>query len=163
MLSIPIRSTSMVTTAEIVAGAGSMGIEILEQVPNVDVIVCPVGGAGLIAGLALAVKTLRPTVEVHGVGHQLRLIQSRLRSWLSCRCIQGWYFGRWFSRTCGGDISFEVARRHVNDTRNVTEMNIAIAILRLLEHEKAICEAVELQVWLLSYLRSCIANSRVRT
>ena len=53
--------------AEIVAGAGSMGIEILEQVPNVDHVICPVGGAGLIAGLALAVKTLRPSVSVHGV------------------------------------------------------------------------------------------------
>ena len=41
---------------EIIAGAGTQGIEILEQVPNVDVIVCPVGGGGLIAGLALAVK-----------------------------------------------------------------------------------------------------------
>eukprot|EP00960_Hanusia_phi_P049388 759529-Hanusia_phi.AAC.4 len=48
----------------ICAGAGTIGLEILEQVPDVDVIVVPVGGAGLIAGIALAVKTLRPDVQV---------------------------------------------------------------------------------------------------
>ncbi|CAN0406200.1 unnamed protein product, partial [Ectocarpus fasciculatus] len=49
---------------EIVAGAGTMGMEILEQVPDVDYIVVPVGGAGLIAGIALATKTLQPEVKV---------------------------------------------------------------------------------------------------
>lgn len=49
---------------EIIAGAGTMAIEILEQVPDVEVIPIPVGGAGLIAGMSLAVKTLRPDVEV---------------------------------------------------------------------------------------------------
>jgi threonine dehydratase len=44
---------------EIIAGAGSMAIEILEQVPHCDAIVVPVGGAGLIAGISLAIKTLR--------------------------------------------------------------------------------------------------------
>jgi threonine dehydratase len=48
----------------IIAGAGTMGIEILNQVPNVDAIIVPVGGAGLIAGIALAVKTLEPNVKV---------------------------------------------------------------------------------------------------
>ena len=46
---------------------GSVGLEILEQVPNVDAIVVPVGGAGLIAGVALAVKTQKPDVQVIGV------------------------------------------------------------------------------------------------
>lgn len=50
--------------AEICAGAGSMGIEILEQVPKVDVVLVPVGGCGLIAGVSLAVKTLSPETEV---------------------------------------------------------------------------------------------------
>lgn len=49
---------------DIIAGAGTMGIEILNQVPNVDAIVVPVGGGGLIAGIALAVKTLAPNVKV---------------------------------------------------------------------------------------------------
>jgi len=48
----------------IVAGAGTMGIEIVDQVPCVDVVVVPVGGAGLIAGVSCAVKTLKPDVKV---------------------------------------------------------------------------------------------------
>ena len=51
----------------IIAGQGTMGLEILEQVPDVDAIVIPVGGAGLLAGIALAVKTLRPQVRIIGV------------------------------------------------------------------------------------------------
>ena len=45
-------------------GAGTMGVEILEQVPDVDVVLVPVGGAGLIAGVSLAIKSLQPNVEV---------------------------------------------------------------------------------------------------
>ena len=52
---------------EIIAGAGTMGIEIIEDVPCVDTVVVPVGGAGLIAGVACAVKTLKPSVSVFGV------------------------------------------------------------------------------------------------
>ena len=52
---------------EIIAGTGTLGIEMLEQVVNADVIVVPVGGGGLIAGIALAVKTLNPNVRVIGV------------------------------------------------------------------------------------------------
>ena len=49
---------------EIIAGAGTMGIEILHQVPDVDAIIVPIGGGGLIAGISLAVKTLSPNVQV---------------------------------------------------------------------------------------------------
>ena len=52
---------------EIIAGQGTLGLEILDQVPDVEAIVCPIGGGGLIAGLSLAVKTLRPDVQVIGV------------------------------------------------------------------------------------------------
>ena len=52
---------------EIIAGAGTLGVEMLEQVPDADVIVVPVGGAGLIAGVALAAKTLNPKVRLIGV------------------------------------------------------------------------------------------------
>ena len=51
----------------ILAGQGTMGLEILTQVPDVDAIVIPVGGGGLIAGVAVAVKTLKPDVKIIGV------------------------------------------------------------------------------------------------
>jgi threonine dehydratase len=51
----------------VIAGAGTIGIEIIEDVPSVDVVVVPVGGAGLIAGISCAVKTLKSDVTVFGV------------------------------------------------------------------------------------------------
>lgn len=51
----------------IIAGQGTVGLEIIEQVPEVDVIICPIGGGGLIAGVALAAKALKPAVKVYGV------------------------------------------------------------------------------------------------
>src|SRR5205814_9221939 len=51
----------------IIAGQGTMGLEIVEQVPNLDAVIIPVGGAGLIAGVALAVKTVRPNVKIVAV------------------------------------------------------------------------------------------------
>ena len=52
---------------EIIAGQGTIGLEILEQLPDVEAIVCPVGGGGLIAGIAAAVKETNPNVAIYGV------------------------------------------------------------------------------------------------
>lgn len=52
---------------KVIAGQGTIGLEILEQLPDVQAIVVPIGGGGLISGLAFAVKTLRPDVKVYGV------------------------------------------------------------------------------------------------
>ncbi len=126
---------------EIVAGAGSMGIEILEQVPNLDAVVCPVGGAGLIAGLSLAVKTLRSSVKVIGVEPaNCASYQAALAAGYPVNAFKAGTLADGLAVPVVGDISFAVARKYVDETHNVTEMNIAIAILRLLENEKVICE-----------------------
>src|SRR5690606_658978 len=52
---------------EVIAGQGTIGLEILEQLPETEAIVCPVGGGGLIAGLAAAVKELHPSIQILGV------------------------------------------------------------------------------------------------
>jgi len=52
---------------EVIAGQGTIGLEILEQLENVDVVLCPVGGGGLISGVAYAIKSLNPKVKVYGV------------------------------------------------------------------------------------------------
>lgn len=68
---------------DIIAGAGTVGLEILDQVPEVDAILVPVGGGGLIAGIALAVKTVRPDVEIIvsvagvGAGTGVRAVDAR--------------------------------------------------------------------------------------
>ena len=125
----------------IIAGQGTMGLEILEQVPDVEAIVIPVGGAGLLAGVALAVKTLRPEVRIIGVepegaakfaaaeAHGAPVViqcQATLADGLAVPDI--------------GANAFPIARRYTDRLVTVTEDEIALAILRIVELEKAIVE-----------------------
>jgi len=79
---------------EIIAGAGTMGIEILDQVSDVDVILVPVGGAGLIAGVSLAVKTIRPHVQVIGVEPENVILPGGAGGGPACKRLQGGNAGR---------------------------------------------------------------------
>lgn len=125
----------------IIAGQGTVGLEILSQVPDVDAIVVPIGGAGLIAGVALAVKSIRPAVRVIGVeadsspgfsaalrnGHPV-MIESRPT------LADGLAVGRI------GDLSFSIAREQVDEVVSVDESSLALAIYRLMELEKSVVE-----------------------
>jgi len=127
---------------EIVAGAGSMGIEILEQVPDADVILCPVGGAGLIAGLSLAVKTLK--------GDRISVISVEPANCASFKAAMdaGKPVYAWKAPTLAdglavpvvGEISFEIAQRFVDKCVECSEITIAQSVLRLLELEKIVTE-----------------------
>jgi threonine dehydratase len=126
---------------EVMAGAGTLGLEILDQVPDVEAIVVPVGGCGLIAGLSLAVKSIRPEVRVVGVetesaasfsialanGHPVPVeIRSTLADGLAVPEV--------------GPHAFEIARRWVDEVVRVDEESVALSILRLLEIEKGVVE-----------------------
>ena len=126
---------------EIVAGAGTTGIEILEQVPDCDVVVCPVGGGGLIAGLSLAVKTLQPECLVIGVEPEnCASFKAALAAGEPVNAFKGPTLADGLAVPVVGDISFKIARRHVDDTVVINETSIAIALLRLLEVEKIVAE-----------------------
>ena len=126
---------------EIIAGAGTMGIEILEQVPDVDVVLVPVGGAGLIAGVSLAIKTLRPNVEVIGV--EPSNVASYAAAIKAGKPVNGFKeatLADGLAVPVVGPTSFEVARHFVDYSCEVPEKMIALAVLRLLEIEKIIVE-----------------------
>jgi threonine dehydratase len=125
----------------IIAGQGTLGLEIAGQVPDVDAVVVPIGGAGLIAGVALALKTLKPGVKIFGVeperaasftaamqaGKPVRIeVQPTLADGLSVPQV--------------GGNAFAIARDLVDKTVLVGEREIALAILRLVELEKAVVE-----------------------
>lgn len=119
--------------AEIIAGAGTMGLEILEQTPDLNAIVVPIGGAGLIAGIALAVKTLRPDVEVIGV--EPANVASYQAALDAGRPVNGFKEGTLadgLAVPVVGARAFAIARRHVDSVCTVSEKAIAIAVLRLL-------------------------------
>jgi threonine dehydratase len=125
----------------IIAGQGSLGIEILEQVPDVDLIVVPVGGAGLIGGVALAVKTLRPQTKVIAVeAENVASFAAALEAHQPTRISAQPTLADGLAIPQVGANGFELAREHVDQTVIVTEEQIAISILRIVELEKAVVE-----------------------
>ncbi|XP_076440664.1 L-threonine ammonia-lyase-like isoform X2 [Babylonia areolata] len=125
----------------ILAGQGTMGLEILSQVPDMDACIIPVGGGGLIAGVALAIKSLKPSVQIYGVesekcasfsaslqaGHPMYTkSQSTLADGLAVPLV--------------GVNAFETAKNLIDKMVIVKEENIAMSILRLIEQEKAVVE-----------------------
>eukprot|EP01041_Mallomonas_annulata_P001822 gene1822-3530_t len=126
---------------EIIAGAGSMGIELLEQVPDVDVVLVPVGGAGLIAGVSLAVKTLRPNCQVIGVEPEnVASFTAALAAGYPVNGFKAATLTDGLAVPIVGATSFKVAQRHVDECVLVSERLIAVAILRLIEMEKLVVE-----------------------
>ncbi|HLO97135.1 MAG TPA: pyridoxal-phosphate dependent enzyme [Fimbriimonas sp.] len=126
---------------DVIAGAGTLGLEILEQVPDVDAIVLPVGGGGLIAGLSLAVKTMKPSVQVIGV--EPEYAASYLAAVEAGEPVQikmEETLGDGLAVPKVGANAFALARQHVDKVITVDEREIALAILRLVEVEKGVVE-----------------------
>ncbi len=125
----------------IIAGQGTIGIEIIEQVPDVDLIVIPVGGGGLLAGVALAVKTLRPQTKIVAVeaDHVASFAAALEAGKPICAAVQPTLADGLAIPQVGAN-GFEVARSLVDLTVTVTEDQIATAILRLVELEKSVVE-----------------------
>ncbi len=127
--------------AAIIAGAGTVGLEILEQVPDVEAIVTPVGGGGLIAGVALAVKELRPNVQIVGV--EPERCPSLIRAIEQGRPVpafDGPTLADGLAVPQVGDRAFAIARDRVDALVTVSEADISLAILRLVELEKGVVE-----------------------
>ena len=125
----------------IIAGQGTLALEILEQVPDVDAIVCPVGGGGLIAGLSLVVKTLRPEIRIIGVeseatGNLTAALRAR-RPVTVNRCAT---LADGLATLTIGQNAFGLLRRRVDKVVCVSEASIALAILRMVELEKTVVE-----------------------
>jgi len=126
---------------EIIAGQGTMGLEILDQVPDVDAILVPVGGAGLIAGIALAVKSLRPEVQIIAVGAEnTPSFAEALRAGKPVRVTNHPTLADGLAVPEVGSNAFSLAKGYVDNLVRVSEDEIALAILRIIELEKSVVE-----------------------
>ena len=125
----------------VIAGQGTLGLEILEQCPELDAVIVPVGGGGLIAGVALAVKSRRPQTRVIGVqsaalpAMRRAMDEGGLVEVAPAATIAD---GIAVRRVC--ERTLEIARKYVDDVVTVSEEEIANAILVLLEVEKTVVE-----------------------
>ena len=125
----------------IIAGQGTMGLEIIEQVPDLDAVVIPVGGGGLLAGVALAVKTLKPEVRIIGVEPEgAAKFEAAIRNGGPCQIDCSPTLADGLAVPDIGGNAFPLARDRIDRLVTVSEDEIALAILRIVELEKAIVE-----------------------
>lgn len=125
----------------IIAGQGTLGLEIIDQVKDVDAVIVPVGGAGLIAGVSLAIKTLRPQTKIIAVeAENVASFSAALGSGKPEKIQLKPTLADGLAIPQVGANAFALAREHVDQTVTVTEEQIAIAILRLVELEKTVVE-----------------------
>ena len=125
----------------IIAGQGTLGWEIARQVPDADAVIVPIGGAGLIAGMALALKKLKPKIQVIGVEpERAASFTAALRAGRPVRVELKPTLADGLAVAQVGATAFQIARGLVDKVVRVGEREIALAILRLLEMEKAVVE-----------------------
>ncbi|HEY6069747.1 MAG TPA: threonine ammonia-lyase [Chthoniobacterales bacterium] len=125
----------------IIAGQGTMGIEIIKQVKDVDAVVVPVGGGGLIAGVSLAIKTLRPQTKVIAVeAENVASFSAALKAGRPTRIEMQPTLADGLAIPQVGRNAFEIAKSRVDRSVVVTEEEIALSILRVVELQKGVVE-----------------------
>lgn len=152
---------------KIIAGQGTVGLEILEDLPDVDVVLVPVGGGGLISGISTAIKSMKPSAQVIGVEPELAAdAQASLRAGhivkfpieqVQSTCADG------LRAQYVGTLTFEHIRRYVDNIVTVSEDEIMSAVRLLAQNSRTVAEpsgAVTTAAWL--YHRASLpASSRV--
>ncbi len=125
----------------IIAGQGTMGLEIVEQVPDLDAVIIPVGGAGLLAGVSLTIKTLRPKTKIVAVeAENVASFSAALKAGKPTKIAMHPTLADGLAIPQVGSNAFEIAKSLVDLTITVSEEQIALAILRLVELEKSVVE-----------------------
>lgn len=126
---------------EVIAGQGTIGLEILSELPSVDVVLVPAGGGGLLAGVASAVKQLNPRVKVYGV--QAQGADAIARSFKEKKLVttdSAATIADGIAVKAPGDITVELINRYADGVLTVSDTEIADAILLLIERCKQIVE-----------------------
>ena len=126
---------------DVIAGQGTIGLEILTQMDDLDAVIVPIGGGGLISGVAFAVKSLNPKVKVYGVQaagapSMYRSIQQHEQLTLDSVAT----FADGIAVKHPGDLTYQICSKYVDEIVTVTDDEIATAILALIEKHKMIAE-----------------------
>jgi threonine dehydratase len=125
----------------IVAGQGTIGLELYEQNPDLEAVIVPVGGGGLIAGIALALKTLKAKIRVIGVqAEAVPSMQAALKNGRPVQVPPATTIADGIAVRAVGATPLELVRRYVDEIVTVSEGEIANAVLLLLEIEKMVAE-----------------------
>ena len=126
---------------DVIAGQGTIALELAEQIPDLDAVIVPVGGGGLISGIAYTIKTLNPNVKVYGVqaSGAPSMVNSihdgKIETLPSVSTIADG-----IAVKCPGSLTYEICREYVDDIVTVTDDEISAAILALMEQHKLVTE-----------------------
>ena len=126
---------------DVIAGQGTIALELIEQLPDFDVVVVPIGGGGLISGIAYTLKTLKPSVKIIGVeaagapSMKNSVDHGEIEALASVSTIADG-----IAVKKPGDLTYDFCRKYVDEIVTVTEDEISAAILALIEKQKLVAE-----------------------
>lgn len=125
----------------VIAGQGTIGLEIIEEMPDVDAVIVPVGGGGLISGVAFTIKTIKPNVKIYGVQAEgapsmVKSLVDNQRTKLDAVST----IADGIAVKEPGENTFELCRKYVDEIVTVTDDEVAAAILTLIEQQKLVAE-----------------------
>lgn len=125
----------------VIAGQGTIGVEILDELPDAEVIVCPIGGGGLISGVALAAKSLNPNIKVYGVQAEgAASMYGAVHKGEIIRLAGVKTFADGIAVKEAGELTFDCVSKYVDDVVTVSDDETASAILMMIEKQKMIAE-----------------------
>ena len=126
---------------DVIAGQGTIALELMEQLADMDAVIVPIGGGGLISGIAYTIKMIKPDVKVYGVQAQgapsmaNAVHNGRIESLQSVRTIADG-----IAVKQPGDLTYEICQKYVDEIVTVTDDEISAAILALMEQHKLVTE-----------------------
>ncbi len=126
---------------DVIAGQGTIALELAEQLPDMDAVIVPVGGGGLISGIAFTLKSLNPNVKVYGVqaagapSMRNSLRDGKIETLSGVSTIADG-----IAVKQPGDLTYEICQKYVDEIVTVTDDEIAAAILALMEQHKLVTE-----------------------
>ena len=126
---------------EVATGQGTVGVEVFDELPDVDYILVPIGGGGLISGVAYALKTLKPSVKIYGVQAEgAPSMYNAVKTGNPEKLLSVSTFADGIAVKAPGENTFEYCKKYVDEMITVTEDEISAAILSLIENQKLIAE-----------------------
>lgn len=126
---------------DVIAGQGTIGLEIINQLPDADAVIVPIGGGGLIAGVAYTIKQIKPSCKVYGVqatgapSMQKSVNDGKIETLDKVQTIADG-----IAVKTPGNLTFDLVNKYVDDIFTVSDDEIALAILTLMEQEKLVAE-----------------------
>ncbi len=126
---------------DVIAGQGTIGLELIEQIPDLDAVVVPLGGGGLISGIAFTLKTLNPNIKVYGV--EAGGAPSMKRSIDAGKIVEletAATIADGIAVKKPGTNTYELVNKYVDEVVTVTDDEISAAILALMEQQKLVTE-----------------------